>query len=541
MAAPAEATVAAGTGLTLLTLASGQFLMALDSSVMNVSIATVAADLGTTVTGIQSAITFYTLVMASLMITGGQIGQIIGRRRAFAVGCVVYGTGSLTTALAPNLTVLLIGWSVLEGVGAALIMPAIVALVATNFAAEQRPRAYGTVAAAGAVAVALGPLIGGLLTTYASWRYVFAGEVVVVAVILLLARGMVDPPPDRTARLDLVGTVLSALGLGLVVLGVLRAGTWGVVRPAPGAPVWWGLSPVVWLVLGGGLLLLVFLAFEERQVANGRAALLDPALLRVPRLRAGLVAFFFHYLVQAGLFFVVPLFLSVSLGLSAVQTGVRILPLSLALLLAALGVPRLLPDASPRRVVRWGFALLLAGVVSLLGGLELGAGADVVTVPLVLAGLGIGALASQLGTVTVSAVPDEQSSQVGGLQNTVMFLGASIGTAVAGAVLVAALTTSFLTGVQDDPAVPDELASLAQVELSDGVPFVSDVQLQDALQQVGVTGEAADAVVAENSSARLLGLRAALFVLALGALVALTLTRGLPTHQARRSAVVPSG
>src|SRR5437588_9647007 len=160
-------------GLVLLTLAAAQFLMTLDSSVMNVSIATVAKDVHTTVTGIQTAITFYTLVMASLMITGGKLGQILGRKRAFAIGCVIYGCGSFITAIALSLAVLMIGWSVLEGVGAALILPAIVALIASNFAAPERPRAYGLVASAGAVAVAAGPLIGGLFTTYASWRWVF--------------------------------------------------------------------------------------------------------------------------------------------------------------------------------------------------------------------------------------------------------------------------------------------------------------------------------------------------------------------------------
>ena len=521
----------AGASIVLLTLASAQFLMTLDSSVMNVSIATVAKDVGTTVTGIQLAITLYTLVMAAFMITGGKIGQILGRKRAFMIGCLIYGTGSLITSLAGSLPVLLFGWSLLEGLGAVLIMPSVVALVATNFGPSERPRAYGLVASAGAIAVAVGPLIGGLLTTYASWRWVFAGEVVIVLGILALSTRMADSPPVPGTRLDPVGTLLSAVGLGAIVFGVIRSGTWGFVLPKPDAPQWLGLSPVIWLMLGGGGVLALFVLWENRQLRRGGPILVDPRMLRIPRLQAGLTSFFFQFLLQAGIFFVIPLFLSVALGLSAVATGVRLLPLSITLLAAAVGVPRLFPRGSPRRIVRIGFCLFLLGIVVLVMALDAGAGPEVVTVPLLLIGLGIGSLASQLGAVTVSAVPDEQSGEVGGIQNTVTNLGASIGTALAGAILISVLTTTFLGSVANNPAIPKEMSSRAQVELSAGIPFVSDADLNTTLEEAGVAPATAQAIVEDNATSRINGLRAALAVLALIALVALALTRRLPTVQ----------
>jgi hypothetical protein len=254
-------------------------------------------------------------------------------------------------------------------------------------------------------------------------------------------------------------------------------------------------------------------------------------MLQVRGLQAGLTSFFFQYLLQAGLFFVIPLFLSVALGLSAVATGVRLLPLSIGLLVAAVGVPRLFPAASPRRVVRIGFGLLALGTIVLIVVLDAGSGPEVVTWPLILAGLGVGSLASQLGSVTVSSVPTSQSGEVGGIQNTLTNLGASVGTALAGTVLIAVLTTTFLGTVANDPAVPKEISSQAQVQLSAGIPFVSDADLGATLQKAGVPPDTAQAIVSDNASARINGLRAALAVLALLALLGLALTRRLPTVQ----------
>jgi EmrB/QacA subfamily drug resistance transporter len=530
--AVADTTPAAkGASVVLFTLAAGQFLMTLDSSVMNVSIATVAKDVGTTVTGIQGAITAYTLVMAALMITGAKIGAIIGRKRAFAIGCVIYGCGSFTTSIAPNLPVLLFGWSFLEGVGAALILPAIVALVAGNFAPERRPAAYGLVAAAGAVAVAVGPLIGGFCTTYFSWRWVFAGEVVVVIAILVLTRRIADAPSENRPQLDVVGAVISALGLGLLVFGVLRSSEWGWVHPKPDGPSWFNVSPTTWLILTGLFVIWVFFRWEARRESQGKEPLVRVAMLRNKQLNGGLVMFFFQYLMQAGLFFVVPLFLSVCLGLSALATGARLLPLSVTLLIAAVGIPRLFPKVSPRLVVRGGLLALLAGTVVLLGALDKDAGPEIVFVPMLLIGLGIGALASQLGAVTVSAVPDDQSPEVGGVQNTMTNLGASLGTALAGSIMIAAVTSSFIANIQSSEAIPARVKSQAQVELAGGVPFVSDSDLEAALDDAHASSRTTDAALDAYRDARLDGLRSALAILAVLALVALFCAQRIPTVQ----------
>ena len=530
----------ASAGLVLLTLASGQFLMTLDSSVMNVSIATVAEDVGTTVTGIQAAITLYMLVMATMMIAGGKVGSMIGRRRAFSLGCVIYGVGSLTTALAPNVTVLYIGWSGLEGLGAALILPAIVALVATNFPPEGRPRAYGLVMAAAAVAVATGPLIGGFMTTYLSWRYVFAGEVVIVLAILVLGRRIHDAPSGDEADFDVVGAVLWALGLGAGVFAVLQSGAWGWVSPSPDAPAILGVSLVTWLLIASAVIILAFVAWQRRRDAAGREPLIRLSMFENGQLRGGLTRFFFLYLVQAGAFFVMPLFLSVALGLSAFETGVRLLPLSVAVVLAAMLIPKLRPGASARRVSQAGMVAIAVGIIVLIGALEVGVGAEVVTGPFILIGLGIGALASQLGAVTVSSMPDSLSGEVGGLQNTVTNLGAALGTALAGSVLIAILTSSFLTGVQQNPDVPASVSSQAEVQLSGGAPFVSDAQLETSLQEAGVPPATADAVLSENEEARIDALRSSLLLLALFSLVGILFARRIPDAPAGGAVDAPA-
>ena len=315
-----------------------------------------------------------------------------------------------------------------------------------------------------------------------------------------------------------------------MVFAVLRAGTWGWIKPRAGGPSWLHLSPTVWVFLAGIAVMVLFRVWESRVEARGGDPLVKPGLLKNAQLSGGLTMFFFQYLVQMGVFFTVPLYLSVALGLSALDTGIRLLPLSLTLLLGALGIPKVLPRTSPRRIVQAGVLLLLAGTLVLLGALTPSSGPEVVVVPLLLIGLGIGALASQLGAVTVSAVPDDRAPEVGGVQNSITNLGASFGTAIAGSIMIAALTSSFLTNVDKSPAISDALNQKAQVELSSGIPFISDADAKAALEKAGVSDTEAAAIVDANAAARIDGLRAALAILAALALASLFFTSRIPSR-----------
>src|SRR5687768_11408997 len=263
--------------------------MVLAGRVMNMSISQIVADLDTTIQGVQLAITAYTLVMAALMLAGAKLGDIIGRDRTFAIGLAIYGLGSLTTALSPNLTVLLIGWSLIEGIGAALVMPAIVSLIAGIYSGAQRALAFGIVGGVAGAAIAAGPLIGGWVTTELSWRYVFAAEVVIVIAILRL-RGSLRAAPQasgRRPRLDGVGVLLSALGLGFVVFGILKSSEWGLIEPRGALTLGgqeitpFGFSAVPFLIIGGLALLAAFTLWEDRRERRGLDTLLDRRLLRI--------------------------------------------------------------------------------------------------------------------------------------------------------------------------------------------------------------------------------------------------------------------
>src|SRR6478672_5059111 len=358
--------------LALVALGIAQFVMVLDQSVMNVSISTLVVDFDTTVTTIQAVITLYCLVMAMFMLTGGKIGDIIGRRRTFVIGMVIYACGSALTAVAPSVAILTLGWSVLEGLGAALVMPAMVALIAGNFEGASRKVAYAVIGGVAGAGIAVGPILGGWATTEYSWRIIFAGEVLLVGLILAMTPKVADSVRTGPApKLDLVGTLLSAAGLGLVVLGVLQSSAWGWVKPKPDSPVEpFGFSLTVFVIGAGAALLWGFTRWQARRESGGRDPLVHLALLRIDSLRAGLIGLFSQNLILMGVFFTIPLYLQLVLGLDALETGLKMLPVSIAMFVASAAGSRLSSRFPIRSIVRAGLATAMLATVMLLATID---------------------------------------------------------------------------------------------------------------------------------------------------------------------------
>jgi len=541
------ATAAPSTGArngALVVLAATQFLMVLDQAVMNVSISQLCIDFDTTVTTIQGVITMYSLVMAALMITGGKVGDLIGRRRAFVIGLIIYGCGSGLTAVAWSVPSLLLGWSILEGIGAALVLPALAALIAGNFEGPARVRAYAVIGGVAGAGIAVGPILGGWATTELSWRVVFAGEVVVVVFVLVAMRWLTDAPREgRAPHLDIVGSVLSAAGLAISVFAILQSSTWGWIEPksSPVEPFGFALTP---FVLAAGLVIVwAFVRWQRHRTDRGQDPLVDLSLFHVPPLRAGLMTFTAQNLILMGMFFVMPLYLQLVQGLDALETGLKLLPVSVMMLVASAIGPRVAERLGVRTVVRVGIALLLAAAVLLLWTIKPVLEGASFFVAMGVMGTGLGLIASQLGNVIQSSVGASARSEAGGLQYTAQQLGSALGVALIGAIVITGLSMNFARNVAGNDALADDVKGAVSVRIDEGLSFVASGDVEQAAHDAGLPDDQADALVSDYEDAQLRALKVGVLATAGIALASFLVTTRLPTKVGEDGPVadVPAG
>jgi EmrB/QacA subfamily drug resistance transporter len=516
----------------LIVLSAAQFLMVLDQAVMNVAISQLVEDFDTTVTTIQAVIAFYALVMAGLMLTGGKLGDIWGRRRAFTIGICIYAVGSGLTAASWSVPSLMLGWSVLEGIGAALVIPALIALVAGNYRGAERAIAYGVLGGVAGAGIAVGPILGGWATTELSWRVVFVGEVVVAIGILLGTRLIREPEREGPPPvLDWVGGVLSASGLALGVFGVLQASNWGWLAPrsSPIEPFGFSLTPFV--IAAGALVLAGFVAWERRRERRGEDPLVHLPLLRIPSLRGGVAMFLAQNLILMGVFFTIPLFLQVVQGLDALETGVRMLPASAGLFFAAIAGSALAKRFAPRPLVRVGLGTVLVAILLLLTTIE----PELDNAPFLIAmgilGIGMGLIVSQLGNVVQSAVGDDDRSEAGGLQSTAQQLGSSLGTALLGAIVITGLITAFTANVAGDARISPDVSKQLEVQLSAGGSFVAADEVRAGAEAAGLDGPTTSALIENYEDAQLKALKTAFLFAAFLTLASFWSTRRLPDQR----------
>lgn len=521
--------------LPLIALGTAQFVMVLDQSVMNVSISQLVHDFDTTVTTIQAVITLYCLVMAMLMLTGGKIGDIIGRRRAFTVGLIIYACGSALTAVAPSVAVLALGWSILEGIGAALVLPALAALIAGNFEGSARKVAYAVIGGVAGAGIAIGPILGGWATTELSWRVVFVGEVVLVLFVLSMTHLIGDAKSgDAPPKLDVVGSVLVATGLGAIVLGTLQSSTWGWIRPKDSPVEVFGFSLTILVISAGGMLLWAFVAWQHRRERRGDDPLVHMGLLRIVTLRSGLIGLFSQNLILMGVFFVIPLYLQLVIGLDALETGIKMLPVSITMFIASAVGSRLSGRFPVRGIVRAGLITTVGAIVALLATVQPDLGDAGFAVSMAVLGVGMGLIVSQLGNVVQSSVDASGRGEAGGLQYTGQQLGSSLGVALIGAIVLAGLTGGFVNQVESDPRIADEVSARVSVATQPGIDFVDSSQIEAAAAKANIDDRTGAAIVEDYETAQLQALKAGLLAAALLALFSLAFTGGLPHESPAR-------
>jgi EmrB/QacA subfamily drug resistance transporter len=486
-------------------LAMAMFVLVVDTSLMNVSISAVTRDLDTTVSGVQSAIALEALVSAAFILLGSKTGDLIGRKRAYVLGLLGYAVGAVAMALAQSLTTIIIFWAIVGGLGASLLLPAMQSLVHGNFEGPAQRKVYAMVGAAAAIAAAVGPLLGGFITTYLSWRVAFLLEAGVIAIVLSGIKLVRDVPYTGPRRVDPVGAALSVLGMGGVVLGIL---------------VWQEGGEFVGALLAIGAAALALLVFWlKRRKRQGAPTLVDPALFISRQFRLGVSEQVLQQIALGGLMITLPIYLQMVLEYDAMQAGLSIAPLSLTMFMVAVVAGRKAGRRRPSGIIRVGFALLALGVGTLIPVVPRADSGWYLLVPLVIAGSGLGLLVSQLNNYTLSPVSDERVSEAAGVNSAGGSFGLSFGLAFAGAIMLATLSIAFTHQTEaSDVLPPADQQRVAQV-LEDDAQVLTNTQLEELLADQ--PQEIEDDIVRINTDVRPLALQVALLIPLLAALLGL--------------------
>jgi MFS family permease len=486
-------------------LAMAMFVLVVDTSLMNVSISAVVHDLHTTASGVQSAIALEALVSAAFILIGSKIGDLIGRKRAYVIGLLAYGAGAISMTLAQSLLPIVIFWAVVGGLGASLLLPAMQSLIHGNFQGAMRRRAYALVGAAAAIAAAVGPLVGGFITTYLSWRVAFAGEVVIIAIVIFGSKLVHDVPYTGERGVDVVGAVLSALGMGGVVLGIL---------------VWQEGGKYVGLLIAVGVVALGSLTWWLRKrKREGKPALLDAGLFASKYFRLGISSQTMQQIALGGLMIALPIYLQMVLEYNAMQAGLSLAPLSLSMFAVALLAGKRAGQRSPSQIIRAGFFLLAVGVAVLIPIVPRTHSGWAMVVPLLLAGSGLGLLVSQLNNYTLSPIEEERVSEAAGVNSAGGSFGLSFGLAFSGAIMLASLSLIF-TNMANSSKV---LTPAEQTQVSKGLEKNAEVMTNTHLEEL-LAGQPADVqaeILRINTEARPKALQIALLIPLIAALLGL--------------------
>jgi EmrB/QacA subfamily drug resistance transporter len=486
-------------------LAMAMFVLVVDTSLMNVSISSVVRDLGTTVSGVQSAIALEALVSAAFILISSKLGDLFGRKRAYVLGLLGYAVGAVAMTLAQNLVAIIIFWAIIGGIGASLLLPAMQSLIHGNFEGAAQKRVYALVGAAASIAAAVGPLLGGFITTYLSWRVAFALEALTIAVVLSGIRLVRDVPYTGPRHIDLVGAGLSVLGMGGVVLGIL---VWQEGGEAVGA-----------LIVLGTAALGALIWWLRRRKRRGQTPLLDPDLFASKPFRLGITGQISQQIALGGMMIALPIYLQMVLEYDALQAGLSLAPLSLTMFAAALIAGRKAADRRPSGIITLGFALVLVGLVILLPIVPRADSGWYLVVPLIIAGCGLGLLVSQLNNYTLSPISEERVSEAAGVNSAGGSFGLSFGLAFAGAIMLATLSVTFTDMAKSSTVLPPADQQRVADVLEHDAEIMSNTQLTELL--AGEPKDVQAEIIRINTDARHRALQVALLIPILAGLLGL--------------------